>query len=527
MYKPVHIERGVQRLADNYVIEMLHITKEFPGIKANDDITLQLRKGEIHALLGENGAGKSTLMSVLFGLYQPEQGTIRKNGQEVKINNPNDANALGIGMVHQHFKLVECFTVLDNIILGVEDTKHGFLQKDEARKKVMALSEKYGLKVDPDALVSDISVGMQQRVEILKMLYRDNEILIFDEPTAVLTPQETEKLFSVIRNMKADGKAVIIITHKLHEVLSISDRVAILRKGEYVGDIATKDANEAKLTEMMVGEKVELNIERPEPVNPVKRLDIEHLTVRSAEGITVLDDASFPVYGGEILGIAGISGNGQKELLEAIAGLQPAESGASIEYYAPDAAAPVQLVGKSPKAIREAGIHLSFVPEDRLGMGLVGSMGMTDNMMLKSYGKGHSPIVDRKAPLALAETIKKELGVVTPDLNTPVSRLSGGNVQKVLVGRELAADPIVLMTAYAVRGLDINTSYTIYHLFNEQKKRGVAVIYVGEDLDVLLELCDRIVVLCGGKVNGILDGRKTTKEEVGLRMTNLVKEEQA
>ena len=236
---------------------------------------------------------------------------------------------------------------------------------------------------------------------------------------------------------------------------------------------------------------------------------------------------SSPVYGGEILGIAGISGNGQKELLEAIAGLQPAESGASIEYYAPDAAAPVQLVGKSPKTIREAGIHLSFVPEDRLGMGLVGSMGMTDNMMLKSYGKGHSPIVDRKAPLALAETIKKELGVVTPDLNTPVSRLSGGNVQKVLVGRELAADPIVLMTAYAVRGLDINTSYTIYHLLNEQKKRGVAVIYVGEDLDVLLELCDRIVVLCGGKVNGILDGRKTTKEEVGLRMTNLVKEEQA
>ena len=353
------------------------------------------------------------------------------------------------------------------------------------------------------------------------------DILILDEPTAVLTPQETEKLFSVIRNMKADGKAVIIITHKLHEVLSISDRVAILRKGEYVGDIATKDADEAKLTEMMVGEKVELNIERPEPVNPVKRLELSHLTVRSADGITVLDDASFTVYGGEILGIAGISGNGQKELLEAIAGLQPTESGASIEYYAPDAVAPVQLVGKSPKAIREAGIHLSFVPEDRLGMGLVGSMGMTDNMMLKSYGKGHSPIVDRKAPLALAETIKRELGVVTPDLNTPVSRLSGGNVQKVLVGRELAADPIVLMTAYAVRGLDINTSYTIYHLLNEQKKRGVAVIYVGEDLDVLLELCDRIVVLCGGKVNGILDGRHTTKEEVGLRMTNLVKEEKA
>lgn len=510
-----------------YVIEMLNITKVFPGITANDNITLQLRPGEIHALLGENGAGKSTLMSVLFGLYQPEEGVIKKNGQVVQIRNPNDATALHIGMVHQHFKLVECFSVLDNIILGQEDSHMGVLQKKKAREKVLALSQRYNLKIDPDAKISNISVGMQQRVEILKMLYRDNEILIFDEPTAVLTPQETERLFTVIRNMKADGKAVIIITHKLHEVLAISDRVAILRKGEYVGDIATRDADEATLTAMMVGEKVELNIERPEPVNPVKRLDIQHLTVRSADGITVLDDASFDVYGGEILGIAGISGNGQKELLEAIAGLQPTQRGASVEYYAPDTSAPVQLIGKSPKAIREAGIHLSFVPEDRLGMGLVGSMGMTDNMMLKSYGKGHSPIVDRKAPHDLAETIKKELNVVTPDLNTPVSRLSGGNVQKVLVGRELAADPIVLMTAYAVRGLDINTSYTIYHLLNEQKKKGVAVIYVGEDLDVLLELCDRIVVLCGGKVNGILDGRKTTKEEVGNRMTNLVKEVKA
>ena len=507
----------------SYAIEMLNITKDFPGIRANDDVTLQVEEKSIHALLGENGAGKSTLMSILFGLYQPTRGTIKVRGQEVKITDPNVANSLGIGMVHQHFKLIDVLSATENIILGLE----GKLDIKEASRKIEEICTKYGFDVDPKQKIYDMSVSQKQTVEIVKVLYRGADILILDEPTAVLTPQETEKLFSVIRNMKADGKAVIIITHKLHEVLSISDRVAILRKGEYVGDIATKDADEAKLTEMMVGEKIELNIERPEPVNPVKRLDIEHLTVRSAEGITVLDDASFPVYGGEILGIAGISGNGQKELLEAIAGLQPAESGASIEYYAPDAAAPVQLVGKSPKAIREAGIHLSFVPEDRLGMGLVGSMGMTDNMMLKSYGKGHSPIVDRKAPLALAETIKKELGVVTPDLNTPVSRLSGGNVQKVLVGRELAADPIGLMTAYAVRGLDINTSYTIYHLLNEQKKRGVAVIYVGEDLDVLLELCDRIVVLCGGKVNGILDGRKTTKEEVGLRMTNLVKEEQA
>ena len=426
---------------------------------------------------------------------------------------------LGIGMIHQHFKLVDVFSATENIALSMGSGEKFDLKK--VHDKARAICEKYEFALDLDQKVYEMSVSQKQTLEIVKVLYRGADILILDEPTAVLTPQETEKLFSVIRNMKADGKAVIIITHKLHEVLSISDRVAILRKGEYVGDIATKDADEAKLTEMMVGEKVELNIERPEPVNPVKRLDIEHLTVRSAEGITVLDDASFPVYGGEILGIAGISGNGQKELLEAIAGLQPAESGASIEYYAPDAAAPVQLVGKSPKAIREAGIHLSFVPEDRLGMGLVGSMGMTDNMMLKSYGKGHSPIVDRKAPLALAETIKKELGVVTPDLNTPVSRLSGGNVQKVLVGRELAADPIVLMTAYAVRGLDINTSYTIYHLLNEQKKRGVAVIYVGEDLDVLLELCDRILVLCGGKVSGIVPGRGATKRDVGMMMTQL------
>ena len=479
---------------------MVNITKTFGEVVANNKVCLDIQRGEILSLLGENGSGKTTLMNMLAGIYFPDSGEITINGKPVTIASPKDAFDLHIGMIHQHFKLVDVLTAAENIILGLNET--AVVDLKSVKQAVRKICDRYGFVVDPDKKVYDMSVSEKQTLEIVKVLYRGADILILDEPTAVLTPQETEKLFSVIRNMKADGKAVIIITHKLHEVLSISDRVAILRKGEYVGDIATKDADEAKLTEMMVGEKVELNIERPEPVNPVKRLDIEHLTVRSAEGITVLDDASFPVYGGEILGIAGISGNGQKELLEAIAGLQPAESGASIEYYAPDAAAPVQLVGKSPKAIREAGIHLSFVPEDRLGMGLVGSMGMTDNMMLKSYGKGHSPIVDRKAPLALAETIKKELGVVTPDLNTPVSRLSGGNVQKVLVGRELAADPIVLMTAYAVRGLDINTSYTIYHLLNEQKKRGVAVIYVGEDLDVLLELCDRIVVLCGGKVNG-------------------------
>ena len=506
-----------------YAVRLQHVTKTFGPVVANKDVSLGVRRGEILALLGENGSGKTTLMNMIAGIYYPDEGEIYVGDKVVTIRSPRDALDLGIGMIHQHFKLVDVFTAAENIALSMGSGKYDL---KKVQDKARAICEKYQFALDLNQKVYEMSVSQKQTLEIVKVLYRGADILILDEPTAVLTPQETERLFTVIRNMKADGKAVIIITHKLHEVLSISDRVAILRKGEYVGDITTKDADESTLTAMMVGEKVELNIDRPEPVNPVNRLDIQHLTVRSPEGITVLDDASFDVYGGEILGIAGISGNGQKELLEAIAGLQPTQRGASVEYYAPDAA-PVQLIGKSPKAIREAGIHLSFVPEDRLGMGLVGSMGMTDNMMLKSYGKGHSPIVDRKAPHDLAETIKKELNVVTPDLNTPVSRLSGGNVQKVLVGRELAADPIVLMTAYAVRGLDINTSYTIYHLLNEQKKKGVAVIYVGEDLDVLLELCDRIVVLCGGKVNGILDGRKTTKEEVGNRMTNLVKEAKA
>ena len=447
-----------------YAVRLQHVTKTFGPVVANKDVSLSVRRGEILALLGENGSGKTTLMNMIAGIYYPDEGEIYVGDKAVTIRSPRDALDLGIGMIHQHFKLVDVFTATENIALSMGGGKFDLKKVHE---KARAICEKYQFALDLDQKVYEMSVSQKQTLEIVKVLYRGADILILDEPTAVLTPQETERLFTVIRNMKADGKAVIIITHKLHEVLAISDRVAILRKGEYVGDIATRDADEATLTAMMVGEKVELNIERPEPMNPVKRLDIQHLTVRSADGITVLDDASFDVYGGEILGIAGISGNGQKELLEAIAGLQPTQRGASVEYYAPDASAPVQLIGKSPKAIREAGIHLSFVPEDRLGMGLVGSMGMTDNMMLKSYGKGHSPIVDRKAPHDLAETIKKELNVVTPDLNTPVSRLSGGNVQKVLVGRELAADPIVLMTAYAVRGLDINTSYTIYHLLNE------------------------------------------------------------
>lgn len=503
-----------------YAIRLEHITKTFGEVTANHDVTLEVRRGEILSLLGENGSGKTTLMNMIAGIYYPDEGEIYVGDEAVDIRSPRDALRLGIGMIHQHFKLVDVFTALENIALCMEPGEKFDLKK--VRSKARAICEKYGFALDLDQKVYEMSVSQKQTLEIVKVLFRGADILILDEPTAVLTPQETEKLFAVMRNMKADGKAVVIITHKLHEVLSISDRVAILRRGEYVGDVATKDANEAMLTEMMVGKKVELDIERPLPVNPVRRLSVHHLSVTGPEGGRVLDDVSFDAYGGEILGIAGISGNGQKELLEAIAGLQRADGGAQIQFFAPGAEdKPASLIGKTPKDIRDAGIHLSFVPEDRLGMGLVGSMGMTDNMMLKSYGKGHSPIVDRKTPRELAEEVREELGVVTPGLNTPVSQLSGGNVQKVLVGRELAASPIVLMTAYAVRGLDINTSYTIYHLLNEQKKKGVAVIYVGEDLDVLLELCDRILVLCGGKANGILDARTTTKEEVGLRMTDL------
>ncbi len=500
-------------------IQMKHVTKTFGAVAANKDVTMDIYKGEILALLGENGSGKTTLLNMIAGIYYPDEGEILVNGRPVEIRSPKDAYDLKIGMIHQHFKLVDVFTATENIALGLE-SKEKFDLK-QVRKRAEEICKKYHFEMDFNQKVYAMSVSQKQTLEIIKALFRGADILILDEPTAVLTPQETEKLFHVIRNMKADGKSVVIITHKLHEVLAISDRVSILRKGEYVGSVKTAEADEGLLTEMMVGQRVALNIERPESVNPVKRLEVRNVSVVSEEGVQVLEDISFDVYGGEILGIAGVSGNGQKELLEAIAGLQPVAEGGSIKYYngAEGSEPPMEVVGKNPRIIRNAGIHMSFVPEDRLGMGLVGSMGMTGNMMLKSYDRGRGFLTDRKKPQDLAESIMKELGVVTPGVNTPVSRLSGGNVQKVLVGREISESPIVLMTAYAVRGLDINTSYTIYDLLNRQKKKGVAVIYVGEDLDVLLELCDRILVLCGGRVSGILDGRKAAKEEVGLLMT--------
>lgn len=499
-----------------YAIELKNITKRFGKVTANDKVNLSVKKGEILSVLGENGSGKTTLMNMLAGIYFPDEGQIFVNGQEVTIASPRDSFALGIGMIHQHFKLVEVLTAAENIILGLPGKE--VLEMGMVTEKIRNLIDKYGFDLDPNQKIYDMSVSQKQTVEIIKVLYRGANLLILDEPTAVLTPQETGKLFAVLRNMREDGCSIIIITHKLHEVLAISDRVSVLRKGQDIGTVATGTATEDSLTEMMVGKKVTLNIDRPAPVNPVKRLKVTGLTCKNIEDVITLDHVEFEAFGGEILGIAGVAGSGQRELLEAVAGLQPVSEG-RVVYYPPQGEE-VILTEKSAGAIRAMGIRLSFVPEDRLGMGLVASMDMTDNMMLRGYQDGRGFFADRKTPKKLAEQIIKKLEVVTPGVSTPVRRLSGGNVQKVLVGREIAADPTVLMAAYPVRGLDINSSYTIYQLLNEQKQKGVAVICVGEDLDVLLELCDRILVLCGGKLTGIVDGRKATKEEVGLLMTN-------
>lgn len=496
-------------------LELKNITKTFGAVYANKNVSIDVKQGEILSILGENGSGKTTLMNMVAGIYFPDEGQIFVNGKEVVIKSPKDAFDNKIGMIHQHFKLVDVFTATENIVLGIENEKFNL---KESKKRVKAITEKYGFVVDLNKKIYEMSVSEKQTVEIIKVLYRGADILILDEPTAVLTPQETRKLFDVLRKMREDGKSIIIITHKLNEVLEISDRVTILRKGELVGTVDTKDATEQSLTEMMVGQKIELNIHRDQPENVKERLVIEDLSVIKKDGTVALDNVQFTAYGGEILGIAGISGCGQKELLESIAGLQTTTKKSSI-LYKPDDLGPQQLVGKTPKEIRNLGIALSFVPEDRLGMGLVGNMDIVDNVMLRSYKEGKSAFLNRKAPKNKADDIISELEVVTPSANTPVRRLSGGNIQKVLVGREIALQPKVLMVAYPVRGLDINSSYTIYNLLNQQKDEGVAVIFVGEDLDVLLQLCDRIVVMCSGKVTGVLDARKTTKEEIGLLMT--------
>ena len=520
----------------NTAIRLKDITKTFGPVVANDKISLEVDRGEILALLGENGSGKTTLMNMLSGIYFPDAGQIWVDGKEVTIRSPRDAFELGIGMIHQHFKLVDVLTAAENIVLGLD--QKGRLDRKKVAREVRAISEKYGFDIDPDQKIYNMSVSQKQTVEIVKVLYRGANILILDEPTAVLTPQETEKLFAVLRNMKADGKSIIIITHKLNEVMAISDKVAVLRKGKYIGTVNTAETNPQALTDMMVGHAVTLDIDRPMAKYHDLRLEVKGLNCRGSDGVKALTDVSFTAMGGEILGIAGVAGSGQKELLEAIAGLQKVESG-HIFYYPPHPKSDIagnhvpvdkageELVGKNPTQIQKIGVSLAFVPEDRLGMGLVASMDMVDNMMLKTYKESKGPLVDRKTPRALAEKLIEELEIVTPGVSTPVRKLSGGNVQKVLVGREIASSPTVLMTAYPVRGLDINSSYTIYRLLNEQKMKGVAVLLVGEDLDVLLELCDRIVVLCGGRVTGVVDARTATKDQVGLLMTQSGKEAEA
>ncbi len=566
-------EKARVTMGNNLAIEMIGITKAFgTKVVANKNVNMDLREGEILALLGENGSGKTTLMNMIAGIYAPDSGRILVRGEEVVIKSPIDAFDHHIGMIHQHFKLVDIFTAADNILLG--DRKGPMILRKDRVKKLQAEVDRYGFNIDLSRKIYDMSVSEKQTVEIIKVLYRGADILILDEPTAVLTPQEIDKLFSVLRRMRDEGKSIIIITHKLNEVMAISDRVCVLRKGEHVATVETASTTERELTDMMVGQKIDLNINREEPEHPIPRLMIRDLSVVNKEGLTVVDGVSFDVCGGEILGIAGISGNGQKELLEGIAGLQPKSGGdvifrnpkenKPVTFYHKDLKQiramaargffhdpegnPVDLTGKSskeiarlvneeqilfyedeiidlkdksPREIQELGIKLSFVPEDRLNMGLVGSMSIVDNMMLRSYRKGRSMFVNRKKPKQLADEIIHDLEVVTPSDMVPVRRLSGGNVQKVLVGREISSSPKVLMAAYPVRGLDINSSYTIYNLLNAQKKRNVAVVYVGEDLDVLLALCDRILVLCGGRVSGIVDARKITKEELGLMMTKV------
>ncbi len=496
-------------------IELRNVTKRFGEVVANDNVNLTVKKGEILSILGENGSGKTTLMNMLSGIYFPDEGQIFVDGKEVTIRSPKDSFTLGIGMIHQHFKLIHILTAAENIILGLPGDER--LKMNRVIEEIDSLTKRYGFELNPVQKIYAMSVSQKQTVEIIKVLYRGADILILDEPTAVLTPQETGRLFDVLRNMRKAGKSIIIITHKLNEVLELSDRVAVLRKGKYIGTVNTSEASADSLTEMMVGEKVSLDIGRSDPIEPQRRIDMRGITCKNKEGLTVLKEASFIAYSGEILGVAGISGSGQKELLESIAGLQTIENG-EILYYAPEGN--VEKISEMKAAdIRNLKISLSFVPEDRLGMGLVGAMDLTDNMMIRSYQEGKNFFTDRKKPKDLALDIVNKLDVSTPSVETPVRKLSGGNVQKVLVGREIASNPIVLMVAYPVRGLDINSSYTIYNLLNEQKKKGVAIICVGEDLDVLVELCDRILVLNNGKVAGIVDARSTTKDELGLMMT--------
>ena len=581
---------------EEYAIQLKGITKTFGSVVANSNINLDLKKGEILALLGENGSGKTTLMNMLSGIYRPDKGQIFIDGKKVYIDSPEDSKRLGIGMIHQHYKLIEKFSVADNIWLGYHqpdedgkskenqervneqegitavcqensqtvkdenndlsaeanpaDKENDIIQDAREQKsgtakenfkkffvacgkyikkvckkvfltksrytKIEEFAKSYGFDIDPKKRICDMAVSEKQTVEIVKVLFYGAKVLILDEPTAVLTEQEIQKLFSILKNMKEKGCSIIIITHKLNEVMAISDRVSILRKGEYIGTVNTSETNEAELTEMMVGKKVDLHIDRPVTHFDEDMLVLKNVCVNNSNNLRAIDNVSFKVRRGEILGVAGISGSGQKELCEAIAGLEKIKSG-TIEFMGQT------ISGKSPLDIINLGIAMSFIPEDRLGMGLAGSLNITDNMMLKTYrGNKFNPFVDRKKAGAMAKGVVEKLDVQTPDTDkTPVRRLSGGNVQKVLLGREIETTPQVIVTAYPVRGLDINSSYLIYDILNKQKQDGVGILFVGEDLDVMLQLCDKILVLCHGKVTGIVEGAMATKERLGLMMTGM------
>ena len=498
-------------------IKLENICKSFGTVKANNNVSIDVNKGEILALLGENGSGKSTLVNMLSGIYQPDSGSIYLDGKRVSFKSPKDAIASGIGMVHQHFKLVDVFTAAENIIMGKQ--KNVFLSKKRMNEQINKLNEKYGLSVTPDKKVYDMSVSEKQSVEIMKILYRGADVLILDEPTAVLTPQEIDALFDILRKMKAQGCSIIIITHKMAEVLSISDRVTVLRKGECIATVNTAETTPQKLTEMMVGSAVSLEIERPTTTLSEKPLlSVNNLLLKNSDDVPVINDMSFDVYGGEIVGVAGIAGSGQKELCEVIAGLRKANGGDIIFDGE-------SILGLSPHAILKKGISMSFVPEDRLGMGLVAGMSITDNVILKSYNKNPGPFIDRKFAKSLAQQIVKDFDISTPSVNHQVKKLSGGNIQKVLLGREIWLNPRVLITAYPVRGLDIGASYNIYHILNEQKKKGVAVLFIGEDLDVLKSISDRLMVIHNGEIIDIVNPETVTKEDIGLMMLGHKKEE--
>ncbi len=507
---------------ENYAIEMVNITKKFPGIIANDNVTLQLRRGEIHALLGENGAGKSTLMSVLFGLYQAEEGVIKKDGKEVTIHDPNDANALGIGMVHQHFKLVECFSVLDNIILGVEETKNGFLQREHAREKVMDLSRRYGLSIEPDAMVEDISVGMQQRTEILKMLYRDNEILIFDEPTAVLTPQEIEELLQIMKNLAAEGKSILFITHKLNEIMAVADRCSVLRKGKYIGTVDVKTTTKAELSRMMVGRDVEFAVQKQTAQPGEVVLQVEDLTVLSkVSKKNAVNGVSFQVRAGEIVCIAGIDGNGQTELVYGISGLETV-SGGKVELCG-------QNITHAPIRKRSV-LGMSHIPEDRHKHGLVLDYSLEDNIVLQRYYQPEFTnklgFLRRKNIRSYAQRLIEQYDVRSGQGAVTVSRsMSGGNQQKAIVAREIDKDPKLLIAVQPTRGLDVGAIEYIHKQIVAQRDAGKAVLLVSLELDEVMTVADRILVMYEGKIVGQLDPKTTTVEELGLYMSGAKKEE--